>query len=110
MRRQSQGFSRGTSTFRGVSPHPSGALLRAGCVAGEARDRYICVWDRSWGAVVHELHGALAALMASRAVYIYSAPRDPVCVELFAAVRVKPLARNARNALSSRCQRASACF
>ena len=26
MRRQSQGFSRGTSTYRGVSPHPSGAL------------------------------------------------------------------------------------
>jgi AP2-like factor, euAP2 lineage len=26
VRRQSQGFSRGTSSFRGVSPHPSGAV------------------------------------------------------------------------------------
>ncbi len=33
VRRQSQGFSRGTSAFRGVTHHPSGALLAVSLVS-----------------------------------------------------------------------------
>ena len=45
VRRQSQGFSRGTSTFRGVTHHPSGGLqlLTASCMTGTCKLYHVTI-------------------------------------------------------------------
>lgn len=44
MRRQSQGFSRGTSVYRGVSPHPSGRFEARIGIAGN-KHVYLGLFD-----------------------------------------------------------------